>query len=786
MIKSHMSETISMIPKTFEKSVILGKMAETQKAKKVDEVASQVLDIFYIDPHEHNASDKIYNRTGDLIDGLNIGVADVKEMKETLNNPTATDKQKIIMKENLDVLAKGTFIAMQYGMNNEMMDLLGKGSAAEIDKKLPEPLQGLGEEVLKNIITNEKVLGVLKELDKKTVEEGWNLMPPTKDEKRVILETYARNLARLDKDIPEGHPERDELVMALSYLQTELLDLREGTNTLKTETVDKAEVDDEDNIRREALASPERQLSYARSLLDVLEDRGQKPGDIDAARTMEALDLLFLNPKVDKKVKLEIDSRKRLRFIAAVMGAANGTMSEQARNSVDTALAEMDATSLHLTTEHLRFFFQGEDGLSKSTAKAWDEFQNINIGRGKDIINPDGSVKKVGSYHDILVEISNDVDFCKKNGIDKWPDSRKVAFLNAGTKPAFSKKGYWEDEYDNYFTDSNMERRRLVKEFLAKKIKKELKVSEYEATRGVSLAWDLVRGTQEEVVFNVALAGHHDLTELLLTKDNTLDLMSKGKSVGALTSMDKIVSVAPTWLRFLSNRTVFGKLYSKDIKVDNADNPKSDEVYWYSAIVKRKISVVVNAMRNEQPKPDEISSGTLKTLGEQMGKIAKYPSVILDENNEPIMSDSNFIEEGRDLNLPPQLEKDEKGRPLIGIKEGDKKVEEKRAERLRFLYVAGLAQLAKNRQELGWSGFDWRKLRPILLAEYQMDEDDPTKISQFITEDKLRLIETTILGRRPGYDAYYLSQNAQRMAAMKEGTPVFGIGKRNRDERFNM
>lgn len=784
-----MPETISMIPKSYEKSAILGGVGSPEKkvsiASKIDDVANKVNEILKIDPIDDLAKNKIYNKAGDLVDGLKVGASDVEEMNSVLVDQSKTDKQKEIMTTNLEILAKGTFIAMQYGGNQEMVDLLGRGSATEIDNALPKPLSGLGERILTNVFSNEQVLGVLKELDQKALEDGWKLMPPTREEKRAVLETYARNLARLDSAIPEGHPERNELEMALSYIQTELLDLREGTNTLKKETIDKIEVDDEGGTR-EISTNPEKQLALARSLLDVLEDRGQKPGDIDAARTIEALDLLFLDPKVNKKVKLEIDSRKRLRFIAAVMGAANGTMSEQARNSVDTALAEMDATSLHLTTEHLRFFFQGKDGLSKSTAKAWDEFQNINIGRGKDIVNPDGSITKVGSYHDILVEINNDADFCKKNGIDKWPNSRRVAFLNAGTNPALGKNGYWEDEYDNYFTDSNMERRRLVNAFLAKKIKRELKVTEYEATRGVSLAWDLVRGTQEEVIFNVALAGHHDLTELLLTKDNTLDLMSKGKSVGPLTSMDKIVSVAPTWLRFLSNRTVFGKLYSKDINVDNADNPKSDEVYWYSAIVKRKILLVVNAMRNEQPKPDEINSGTLKSLGEQMGKLAKYPSVILDENNEPIMSDSTFIEEGRDPNLPPQLERDEKGRPLIGVKEGDKKTAEKRAERLRFLYVAGIAQLAKNRLELGWNGFAWRILKPMLLAGYHMDEDDPTKISQFISESNLDKIEKTILGKRLNYDAYYLSQNAQKMAAMKEGVKTFGIGNRNRDEKFDM
>lgn len=224
-----------MISHTIEGQAFLGAMAETENAKKVEWVANNMVNVLHFRPSNDEDKKKASNYSSEMINGLGFKVDTVNNLKLVEDDDRKTPGQKEIARENLEILAKGTFLAMQKSMDTEAMDLLGQGSAVEIDNFLPDPLKGLGEKVVKNIINNEKITEVLKELDQKTEEEGWKLMPPTKEEEKSLLSQSARKLARLDSIIPEGHKDRDQLVMVASYMQAKLLNLNEETGTLRGE-----------------------------------------------------------------------------------------------------------------------------------------------------------------------------------------------------------------------------------------------------------------------------------------------------------------------------------------------------------------------------------------------------------------------------------------------------------------------------------------------------------------------------------------------------------------------
>lgn len=795
MVKSNMPETISMVPKSYEKSAILGGAGNPEKktsiANKIDVVANQVNEILKIEPIDDLAKNKIYNKAGDLVDGLKIGASDVAEMDLVLKDASKTDKQKEIMTTNLEILAKGTFIAMQYGGNQEMVDLLGKGLVSEIDDALPKPLSGLGERILSNVFTNDKVLGVLKELDQKALEDGWKLMPPTREEKRTVLETYARNLARLDKDIPEGHEERDELVMALSYIQTELLDLREGANTLVEET---EENDGQrgrifDRTRYEVPNNPIEQLSDARICLENIERRGLDPFELEANDEKRILDKLRDSKEVDKMVKQEIITRIKLQKSVGLMSSTGGWLGLDTPRPIITVLDEIKKSTGLLDIDDLRFFFDNKkNGIAKTVSAAWDSLQEMNMGDVKRLPPlPDGKPGKIlwGPYHETLLKMQQDKAFCRKMGIDPNND----AFFSAGmSKPDIvDKERMWEGAFDNYFLDANKKRKDAVNGFIAKEIRnKDKTITEEESLKGVELAWNLMVATAETSVFNAAFAGHNDLSELILTKYDTLDRMSesKGKTIGSLTCMERIVSMGTTWLRYLSDRTVFGPLKVEDVKKNLSRLDVTDKwgiEYCYGPMITQKISEAKKEMRDVEKKTAKDlynNSAYLKDLGEKIGKVAKFPSVILDKEGKVIINTDGKIDEDtgqpkiNKLTGEPIVDKvDAYGRPLV-ITSLEKETKERR---IRFLMVAAWANQAVSNPELGWDESSWKSFKDILTRKYQFDEEDLSEnnTKSFISNEDLNIIEKKILGKvLTKYADLYVVQRIREQRANNQVTAL--------------
>ncbi|HNY04210.1 MAG TPA: hypothetical protein PKI92_00420 [Candidatus Woesebacteria bacterium] len=222
-----------MISHTIEGQAFLGAMAETESAKKVEWVSNNMVNVLHFRPGNDEDRKKVSDYSRKIINGLGFEADTVNNLKLVENDESKTPGQKEIAKENLEILAKGTFLAMQKSMDTEVMDLLGQGSAVEIDNFLPEPLEGLGERVVKNVISNEIILNRLRDLD--DVRENCDLNNSA--DKKILLDEISQTYADLTKMRGLNQNEKDQLYMVKAYLNTKMqtLDSDMGADEKKGE-----------------------------------------------------------------------------------------------------------------------------------------------------------------------------------------------------------------------------------------------------------------------------------------------------------------------------------------------------------------------------------------------------------------------------------------------------------------------------------------------------------------------------------------------------------------------
>ena len=87
----------------------------------------------------------------EVLEVFGAGYKDVEGIKNTMKNPSATDKQKEIAKQNLGILGKGIFVAMNNAFANfgeGAVTITSQISAEDIDGLLPEELRGVGQYVV--------------------------------------------------------------------------------------------------------------------------------------------------------------------------------------------------------------------------------------------------------------------------------------------------------------------------------------------------------------------------------------------------------------------------------------------------------------------------------------------------------------------------------------------------------------------------------------------------------------------------------------------------------------
>ena len=184
--------------------------AVNQTAKRMDEI---------LNPIDDPAKRKAVGDSIRVIRGLGIQVDSVTTLNETLVDKNKTEAQQENAEVVLEVLAKGVYVAMRYGKNDELRDVLGRGSAAEINNLLPEPLKGLGERVRANIIDEPQILEVLDGLDKIRIRAekaggraGGRLLA-------AAIDRSLNTLVNLEVDSKEGE---NQVQIVMAYLVAEM------------------------------------------------------------------------------------------------------------------------------------------------------------------------------------------------------------------------------------------------------------------------------------------------------------------------------------------------------------------------------------------------------------------------------------------------------------------------------------------------------------------------------------------------------------------------------------
>jgi hypothetical protein len=453
-----------MISHTIEGQAFLGAMAEKESAKKVEWIADKMINVVHFRPDSDEDRKKASDYSSRIINGMGFEADTVDDLISVEKDDKKTARQKEIAKENLEVLAKGTFLAMQKSMDIEAMDLLGQGSAVEIDNFLPEPLKGLGEKIVKNVISNEVILGKLRELD--DVRENCDLNNPA--DKKIMFDEMSQTYTDLTKIRGLGPNEKDQLYMVKAYLNTKMQTLEGNTKTSEerggeeknTETTEKR--NGENKIEEYARESAE----YARASAEYAQGRAILEKQIEKVSLNEILDsyLLIRAPRErapqmwEYKVPDFMDGmsqekwRKLLSFEDAWLGAI---YSKRQTSEYNNSLEKMKDGILNLKS------------LTEADLKTWYEDETLNL---------------KGVMHEISRELLT------KKTITDGNQTRTIYAFETRVNPVSGKEEYVGTNLKEFVDNEDIYKLALVKRLVEKKV-----VSNEEVAKlAVALSMDIM------------------------------------------------------------------------------------------------------------------------------------------------------------------------------------------------------------------------------------------------------------------------------------------------------
>ncbi len=658
-----------MIPHSFERAAFLGGYGERGKAAKIDVAAKKIDKVMRIRPIDEPAKRKITEGARDVVVGLGNGVETVGELQEILNDPNKTETQKRNADHSLEILSKGAFVAMQYGGNQELVDLLGRGSVVEIEARLPEPLKGLGERILGNIIDDENILSELRTLDKR--RERAAMAGQAGD--KVLAEAIDKSLGRL---IEMDNVNEDQLKMVLAYLGTERLELMETSEQVQTRTAGRGER----TTRRE---------------------RGDEFDDMSAE---ELLTELLRRDEDGEEVRLSgsesennaVAAARRFQRMRSRFEREDALEGETSFMSIREALDEIEASDkesgdIGLNTDKLRYLFGVTVGISKGTLRVTDLPNGVQLkdvsreitsrlilndmalmaSNTKDI---EGIVKLMVGMHrgDSTHTMDRDmIGFFLNKGSNGLPvdlawDLRQEAYFNyegvlrtIATSPdynylvgvagpmrdsaSFTDTGvvmHKSEEYGidrdygtNLRCDLEVGRVAAVEEYMVRRIMSERHVSEADARKAVELARKLSVATFQDSAANIAFVDGDDYAELILFKwlryQDGVEVTpgraseAKNKPVGSIDTIKYIESLTSSWLgtvaRKTSDRGMWKPLRAADIDAE-AIGGKSDSAYHFASIVFKKVQPVKELFMKDLGPKEMMSMYEMQKAFERLNK----------------------------------------------------------------------------------------------------------------------------------------------------------------------
>ncbi len=616
---------------------------------------------------------------------------------------------------------------------------------------LKTELRGLGQCLLDSGVTDSKLINVL---DMIQMELGGNL----RDNDPAY---YSQKVAEIVRVVIREWPEEDdweskpksEAKMLITYLSS----IAGGAKEL-AESAERVVIPEDEKS----------QLKIARGALDYIEDSGLRFGDLLVSRESTMLINLSSSEIVSPEVKREINARLHLHYLYPLMYGAGGFMDSKIQGSIPNALQRAYDDKSELSMFDMTFFLRdGANGME--VGHFWDELMDINYG---------GSYKKIvdnilnPSNATFINELLADTSFWEKNGIDDPTEYLSKKFGKVSSDSLNEGSMFFRNEKSNYQYDSDDVRKQIVRKYLVSQMAGDKSL----LSKGIELADKLIVATGEDATMNAAFAGHNDLAELILTEANIYDRKSKGKTIGSRRAMKSLVSLTPTWLRAISDEDAIGPIHCKEIDFDKMREPKGSEYYYYTAILMKKTVPYQQTVMEEGVDLKAVLSNPFwKGLYDQINKVAKYPSVIVDAKRgsspgkEVLGSGSSAIT----IDIPGPVLRDSSGNEILDIvllsQDGsvdmsrsgimsmpvkpdrppknssratmdayekamkaysvEKKILAYRKEfRLREIVVEGIAHLSASRPELGMSVTQFRQLGTILVREMVLRDDKGVEI----------------------------------------------------------
>lgn len=217
----------ALVPESFTTLAFLGpELANQSKLQMIDATADAIMARTVLSPAPTTPAEATARNTRAIgVIGSMGGGAHQVDMLQMRADPLSATSQadKDRANDTLDTLAKSAFIVMQYGGDPTLMGALN--TPADVDAVLPPAMQGLGERILANIITNPQIMAELKGLD--NANAAANKMGPAGD--RFMLVRANASLERLiNMSVPPA--DEDEHIMAMAYIGTVAGELNDIVN----------------------------------------------------------------------------------------------------------------------------------------------------------------------------------------------------------------------------------------------------------------------------------------------------------------------------------------------------------------------------------------------------------------------------------------------------------------------------------------------------------------------------------------------------------------------------
>ena len=713
-------------------------------------------------------------KVGEILNNLS-GFSSIVEMRQFIDIYEgeklafkAANRQKYEKAlESTSLVSQGVFLMVedQVGWNSSI-------SVDDIEEWLPMPLKGLGEAIVNNLVSDVDLKTTLDGLD--TIKRNTRFTSKGQVNHYLrVLDSEIQRVSGLNEGVNSDQNFYEEKSRVLIYLQHKINQGEDIMDGLDDE--DRIEVPDDIGL----------QYEKSRDAIGYIEDSGFKFGDILVSRQTNLLIKFLGDEKVKPEVKREISARIHLHGIYQGMYGAGGFLDSRIPGSIPNVLQHAYDNQGELSMGDMTFFLRdGSNGMN--VQHFWDRLMDINYGN---------------EYARLFDTIGVNSDFCKKVYEDKefWIRqgvNREDYFLKDSANHGKIIRGdnlmvgggslnegseYYRQEASNYQYDSDIVRKEIVKKFLLSEVSGDKAL----LSKGLELADKLIVATGEDATMNAAFAGHHDLAELILTEANTYDRKSKGKTTGSRRALRPLVSLTPTWLRAISDRDAMGPLKCKDINFSALGKPKGSEYFYYTAILMKKTIPYQKVMMEEVVDVKSIGQNPFwKDLYDQVNKVAKYPSIIVDAKRGPSPGKIDLANDKDNplyVDIPGPVLRDVNGAEILDVvirdngsvdmensnimsivKKPNKPAESapndiqeayktsmekykrdvkimayRKEMRLRELVVEGIAHLSASRPEVGMSITQFKQLGAVLTREMKIREDKGHEYSaSFLTKSQ--------------------------------------------------